>query len=64
MASFHATIRPATAAGLPIVSTAIPEVEVLGQCRIATDAGAFVCEVEAALADPGTNRAEERGNPA
>lgn len=46
-------VREYLAAGLPVVSTAIPEVEVLGQCRIAADSDAFVREVEEALADPG-----------
>jgi glycosyltransferase involved in cell wall biosynthesis len=46
-------VREYLAAGLPVVSTAIPEVEVLGQCRIAADADAFVREVAAALAHPG-----------
>ncbi len=46
-------VREYLAAGLPVVSTAIPEVEVLGQCRIGADADGFLREVEAALADPG-----------
>ncbi len=46
-------VREYLAAGLPVVSTAIPEVEVLGQCRIASDKDAFVAEVEAALREPG-----------
>src|SRR5262249_53912748 len=46
-------VREYLAAGLPVVSTAIPEVEVLGQCRIASDADAFVCEGGGALAAPG-----------
>jgi glycosyltransferase involved in cell wall biosynthesis len=46
--------REYLAAGLPVVSTAIPEVEALGGlCRIGADADAFVREVEAALAAPG-----------
>jgi len=45
--------REYLAAGLPVVSTALPEVEILGQCRIAADSDAFVREVEAALANPG-----------
>ncbi|MBX6311523.1 MAG: glycosyltransferase [Isosphaeraceae bacterium] len=49
-------VREYLAAGLPVVSTAIPEVEVLGQCRIAMDREAFVREVEAALRDPGPRR--------
>jgi glycosyltransferase involved in cell wall biosynthesis len=46
-------VREYLAAGLPVVSTAIPEVEVLGQCRIGRDPDGFVRELEAALADPG-----------
>ena len=45
--------REYLAAGLPVVSTAIPEVEVLSLCRIGADAEGFVREVEAALAQPG-----------
>ncbi len=50
-------VREYLAAGLPVVSTAIPEVAVLGQCRIAENADSFVREVEAALADPSSRRA-------
>lgn len=50
-------VREYLAAGLPVVSTAIPEVEVLGHCRIAADAEAFLREIEAALADPGPSPA-------
>jgi glycosyltransferase involved in cell wall biosynthesis len=46
-------VREYLAAGLPVVSTAIPEVEVLGQCRIGADDESFLREVQAALADPG-----------
>ncbi len=46
-------VREYLAAGLPVVSTPIPEVEILGQCRIASDAETFVQEIEAALKDPG-----------
>lgn len=46
-------VREYLAAGLPVVSTPIPEVEVLGQCRIADGADAFEREIRAALADPG-----------
>ena len=49
--------REYLAAGLPVVSTAIPEVEYLNQCRTAEDHGQFVREIEAALADP-TPRSE------
>ena len=46
-------VREYLAAGLPVVSTAIPEVEVLGLCRIGHDRESFVREVENALTDPG-----------
>jgi glycosyltransferase involved in cell wall biosynthesis len=45
-------VREYLAAGLPVVSTPIPEVSVLGQCRIASRSEEFVSEVAAALADP------------
>jgi glycosyltransferase involved in cell wall biosynthesis len=44
-------VREYLAAGLPVVSTPIPEVEVLGLCRIASGPDAFVREIEAALAE-------------
>lgn len=46
-------VREYLAAGLQVVSTAIPEVEVLGQCRIGRDGEGFIKEIEAALEDPG-----------
>ena len=46
-------VREYLAAGLPVVSTAIPEVEVLGLCRIGHDEDSFIREVELALQDPG-----------
>ena len=49
--------REYLAAGLPVVSTAIPEVEVLGACRIADGPDAFVTHVEAALAERGPSAA-------
>jgi glycosyltransferase involved in cell wall biosynthesis len=45
--------REYLAAGLPVVSTPVPEVEVLGCCRIGRSPEAFTDEIEAALADPG-----------
>jgi len=48
--------REYLAAGLPVVSTAIPEVEVLGMCRIGVDRENFVTQLEAALAQPGPSR--------
>lgn len=46
-------VREYLAAGLPVVSTKIPEVEVLGLCRIAESKEGFVREIEEALKDPG-----------
>ena len=43
-------VREYLAAGLPVVSTAIPEVERLGICRIGRDADAVVREIAAAIA--------------
>ena len=48
--------REYLAAGLPVISTAIPEVEVLGQCRIGRDRESFLNEVAEALKDPGPSR--------
>jgi glycosyltransferase involved in cell wall biosynthesis len=45
-------VREYIAAGMPVVSTAIPEVEHLGLCRIGNDRDSFVREVELALQDP------------
>lgn len=45
--------REYLAAGLPVVSTAIPEVEALGSCRIGRDRDGFLRELDAALAEPG-----------
>jgi glycosyltransferase involved in cell wall biosynthesis len=50
-------VREYLAAGLPVVSTAIPEVEVLGQCHTASDPGSFLRAVEEALGDPGPSAA-------
>lgn len=50
-------VREYLAAGLPVVSTAIPEVEVLGLCRIGRDRDSFIHEVELALQDPGPSAA-------
>jgi glycosyltransferase involved in cell wall biosynthesis len=52
--------REYLAAGLPVVSTPIPEVEVLGECRIAGDPDAFIAEVEASLAEPGPSAARSK----
>ena len=48
-------VREYLAAGLPVVSTAIPEVEVLGKCRIGANRDGFIKEIEEALASPGPN---------
>lgn len=50
-------VREYIAAGLPVISTRIPEVEVLGLCRIADDRDSFIREIELALADPGPSPA-------
>jgi hypothetical protein len=49
--------REYLAAGLPVISTRIPEVAALGQCRVAADADGFVAEVASALRDRGSRRA-------
>src|SRR5690606_30477619 len=49
-------VREYLAAGLPVVSTAVPEVEALGLCRIARSHQAFVEEVRRALEDPGPRK--------
>jgi glycosyltransferase involved in cell wall biosynthesis len=50
--------REYLAAGLPVISTAIPEVQVLGDwCRIGRDADEFCRQIEEALKDPGPSRA-------
>jgi glycosyltransferase involved in cell wall biosynthesis len=46
-------VREYLAAGLPVVATPIPEVEVLGQCRIGRDRDSFIGEIAEALKDPG-----------
>jgi glycosyltransferase involved in cell wall biosynthesis len=48
--------REYLAAGLPVVSTAIPEVEVLGQCGIGKSAEEFVLRIKEALTAPGPDR--------
>src|SRR3984957_11048266 len=49
--------RESLASGLPVISTAIPEVEVLGQCRIGVDPQSFCRQISEALTDPGPNLA-------
>lgn len=50
-------VREYLAAGLQVVSTAIPEVEVLQMCRIAHDKEEFIREVAEALKTPGPDPA-------
>jgi glycosyltransferase involved in cell wall biosynthesis len=50
-------VREYLAAGLPVVSSRIPEVEVLGQCLVADDSAGFIAALEEALRDPGPKRA-------
>jgi glycosyltransferase involved in cell wall biosynthesis len=45
--------REYLAAGLPVVSTPIPEVEVLGACRIGSNREALLLELQEALEEPG-----------
>jgi hypothetical protein len=46
-------VREYLAAGLPVVSTDIPEVAVLPSCRIGTSPSHFLDQVAAALEQPG-----------
>jgi glycosyltransferase involved in cell wall biosynthesis len=46
-------VREYLAAGLEVVSTPIPEVEVLNLCRIGSDRESFVREIKQALVNPG-----------
>jgi glycosyltransferase involved in cell wall biosynthesis len=48
--------REYLAAGIPVVSTAIPEVEELGLCRIGSDVESFVGQLRTALKQPGPRR--------
>jgi glycosyltransferase involved in cell wall biosynthesis len=48
--------REYLAAGLPVVSTAIPEVQSLEQCLIAEDRESFVHQLRHALQSPGSRR--------
>jgi glycosyltransferase involved in cell wall biosynthesis len=45
--------REYLAAGLPVVSTPIPEVEILGECLIGSTPSEFTDHIETALASPG-----------
>ncbi|HYY52048.1 MAG TPA: asparagine synthase-related protein, partial [Myxococcales bacterium] len=62
LASNPLKVREYLAAGLPVVSTALPEVERLGVCRIAREADGIVREIAAAIAagpGPSEVRAEQ-----
>jgi glycosyltransferase involved in cell wall biosynthesis len=52
--------REYLAAGLPVVSTPIPEVEVLGHCLIGRTPEGFVTRLREALASPGPDPARSR----
>jgi glycosyltransferase involved in cell wall biosynthesis len=45
-------VREYLAAGLPVVSTDIPEVRILPDCLVGTNHADFIAKVEAAIADP------------
>ncbi len=50
-------VREYLAAGLPVVSTDIPEVRVLSDCLVGTDHDDFISKIESALADPKPRKA-------
>ena len=50
-------VREYLAAGLPVVSTAIPEIESLGLCAIGRDPAEFIAAIQRALVDPGPSPA-------
>jgi glycosyltransferase involved in cell wall biosynthesis len=54
-------VREYLAAGLPVVSTRIPEVEVLAEVRVADSPDEFCTAVEAALESPGPSAARSEG---
>lgn len=53
-------VKEYLAAGLPVVSTPVPEVEALGLCRIARNHQEFVEGVREALKDPGPTQARSQ----
>lgn len=58
LASNPLKVREYLAAGLPVVSTRIPEVEVLGdKVEIADDVAGFIAAIERTLKDPGPTKA-------
>jgi glycosyltransferase involved in cell wall biosynthesis len=50
-------IREYLAAGLPVVSTDIPEVRILDMCLLGTSAQEYIARIEEALKDPGPSAA-------
>lgn len=50
-------VREYLAAGLQVVATNIPEVAILGTCRIGNDHGEFLSEIDEALKTPGPQAA-------
>lgn len=50
-------VREYLAAGLPVVSTAVPEVERLGLCAIGRTRAGFLAQIKRALRSPGPRRA-------
>jgi glycosyltransferase involved in cell wall biosynthesis len=54
-------VREYLAAGLPVVSTRIPEVEVVKEARIADSKEEFVAAIEEALQNPGPSAARSAG---
>ncbi len=52
-------VREYLAAGVPVAATAIPEVEVLGMCRIGRDHADFIRQIEESLAS-GEGKTENR----
>jgi glycosyltransferase involved in cell wall biosynthesis len=54
-------VREYLAAGLPVVSTDIPEVHVLDDCLVGTDHADFIAKVEYALANPKPREAVSDG---
>jgi glycosyltransferase involved in cell wall biosynthesis len=49
-------VREYLAAGLPVVSSRIPEVEILGRCHIGDGSAGFIRAIEEALRDPGPKK--------
>jgi glycosyltransferase involved in cell wall biosynthesis len=49
-------VREYLAAGLPVVSTDLPEVAILDHCRIGRDHAGFLAQLQSALQSPGPSR--------